>query len=130
MRKYGNCPVQQHIATAPSNSSYANLRNCTFSDICCIQAMLTSAMDCNCPSACASAFYESSTTYSSIPVDYSREYFQYLLGDDLLVDRSIVGLSVYFQTLNVKTETTTFSYSPVALLQILAVSWAFFWVLA
>ena len=107
-----------HVAQSlpPSNSSYTNIRNCTFSDICCIQNLLTSAMDCDCPSACVSTFYDSSTTYSSIPADYIREYFQYIFGDDLIVDRNIIGLSVYYQTLNVKTETTVFSYSLVALL--------------
>ena len=99
-----------------SNPDYINTRNCTFRDICCIQEIVASADICNCPLACESSIYESSVSYSSIPADYVGQFYSKVFGDDFVIDRNIAGLSLYFQTLNVRTETTSFSYSLVALL--------------
>ena len=96
----------------PSNLSYADLRNCTFSDVCCIHEVLFSALDCNCPSACTSTFYEFSTTYSSFPADYGNDYFEFSIDDY----KNVIEILVYFQTDFVKTETITFSYHVVDLL--------------
>jgi len=74
------------------------------------------ANDYNCLPACDSSIYESSVSYTSIPADYTRQFYCEIFGDDLIIDRNIVGLSLYFVTFNVKTETTSFSYSLTALL--------------
>ena len=95
----------------PSNSSYANVRNCTFSDVCCIQAVLSS-VNCTCPTSCVTDFYYPSTSYSSMPAEYV-EYFDY---DTSYLEKNYVEVLVYFETNIVKTETTTFSYGFVALL--------------
>ena len=105
-----------HMASSlpPYNNMYAYIRDCNFSDICCVQEVLSSPIDCNCPSACETTFYDHSTSYSMFPA----EYVKLSLGSSLSgeIDKNLVGLLVYFDTLSVKTETTTFSYGPVALL--------------
>ena len=98
---------------SPSNSSYTNISNCTFSDVCCIRAVLSSVLNCTCPTLCVTDFYYSSISYSSIPADYVDEYFDY---DTLSLEKNYIGVFVYFETDIVKTETTTFSYGFVALL--------------
>ncbi len=100
----------------PSNPMYANLRNCTFSDVCCIQKMSASALDCNCLSACTSTVYDASISYSRIPAEYSRNTYRQVFGNDSFVDINLIGLSVFYKTLDVRLETTRFSYSAVALL--------------
>ena len=98
----------------PYNFLYANIRDCNFSDICCVQEVLYSPLDCSCPSACETTFYDYFTSYSSFPAEYVKLSFESSLGREF--DKNLVGLSVYFRTLSVKTETTTFSYGFVALL--------------
>ena len=105
-----------HMASSlpPYNPLYANIHNCTFSDTCCVQEVLNSPMDCNCPSACEAVFYDNSVSYSSFPAEYVKKDFENTLDVDL--GKNLVGLSIYFRTLSVKNETTTYSYGFVALL--------------
>ena len=98
----------------PSNPIYANISNCTFSDICCIQEVLSSVLNCTCPSSCVTTFYDSSTSYSSMPAEYVHKYFSDF--DILDIDKNFVEVLIYFQTDIVETETTTFSYDFVALI--------------
>lgn len=98
----------------PVNPIYDDIRNCTFSDICCIQEVVNSPMNCTCPSACETIFYDRTTSYSSFPANYVSRLYQDVLGSNL--SQNLVGLSVYFRTLSVRNETTVYSYSFVALL--------------
>ena len=110
------CGCFTSTGTLPSlNHRYGSIRNCTFADICCIKVIQSSALNCSCPPSCTTTFYEQSVSYSSFPAEYVKKIFLNSTSTDIL-DRNLVGLSVYFRSLNVHIETTSISYSPVALL--------------
>ena len=87
----------------PSNPSYATIRDCTFADICCIERVSFTSLDCDCPTACESTSYDLTTSYSKYPALYLKEPTD--------TGTNILEVSVYFQTLVVSRETTTFSYT-------------------
>ncbi len=95
----------------PSNPAYVDIRNCTFADICCIEKVSVTSLDCDCPTACESTKYDLTTSYSRFPADiYTPENSVSSLEPDAL------EVSVYFHTLVVSKETTSFSYSFIGLL--------------
>jgi len=109
------CSCFTKTGTLPSsNPRYANIRNCTFADVCCVQVVRSSALNCTCPPSCTTTLYDQSVSYSSFPAEYISEIF--LNSTTETLDRDLVGLSVYFRTPNVHTEITSVSYTPVALL--------------
>ena len=100
----------------PSNPSYANWRNCTFADICCIERIVAISLTCDCPTACVSTQYDLTTSYSSFPSLFNL--YSNVSSPDHLNElrQNFLEVSVYFQTLDVRKEATTFSYSFIALL--------------
>lgn len=110
-----NCGCYHRANSFPSNKPlYSNARNCTFSDVCCIQRVLNSAMNCDCPTSCNTTYYNALVSYSTFPAQYVREAFETSESSDL--EKNLVGLSVYFRTPSVRTETTNFAYTFIALL--------------
>ena len=96
----------QHLP--PNNPDYSNIRNCTFGDVCCIQDVVNTALECSCPHLCHSVFYQHQSSYSSMPADYTIKYFSY---DKQEFEKNFIGVFVYFETDIVKTETTSISYT-------------------
>ncbi len=95
----------------PSNPTYANIPDCTFADVCCIEKVSASSLDCNCPTSCDSTSFDLTTSYSLFPAQYGNQ--DYTVSAD---PNNSLEASVYFQTLVISKETTTFSYTLTGLL--------------
>ena len=94
-------------------ADYSQLPNCTLEKICCIENQLLTPTECNCPTACSSISFATTVSYSYFPAEY--------ISNDLGIPANIfltdlLQIHVYFETLNIEMETTTFAYSPIALL--------------
>lgn len=102
----------------PDTPAVSDLPRCQLSDICCVFNETARPSACSCPTACVSTDYITSTSYSSLPANYITDSLEDLFGvlhvENVLAD--IVGVNVYFETLNVETFTTNSAYSVVALL--------------
>ena len=95
-----------------SNSSqFAHLEPCKLKHICCIQVLYFIPKGCTCISACKSTTYDISNSNSAIPAEY---YYEKEEIQD--IQRNLVGVNAYFESLNVETVITTVSYTFVALL--------------
>ena len=102
---------------SPDNPRYSQLPNCTLEKVCCIVNELASPKECNCPAACSSRLYETSVSYSYFPAEYISQVFAILFGAPVdFFPTNLLGVGVYFETLNIETQTTTSAYSFVALL--------------
>ena len=102
---------------SPDSSEFSQLPNCTLEHICCIVNELQSPSQCNCPAACSSISYDTTTSYSYFPADFQSvklaEFFN--ITPDYFPN-NILAINVYFETLNVEMQTTTNAYSFIALL--------------
>lgn len=99
------------------DSRFAELPPCTFQDICCVQYEAIQPEQCDCLAACNSVQYSTFASYSQLPANYILEDLKELFGMSVEeVQNNIAGVTVFFETRNVETVTTSFSYSPVALL--------------
>ena len=102
---------------SPDTARYSQLPNCTLEEVCCIVNELISPNECNCPAACSSILYETTVSYSYFPAEYISQGFSSLFGIPAdTFPTNFLGVSVYFETLNVETQTTSSAYSFVALL--------------
>ena len=98
-------------------ADYSRLPNCTLEKICCIENQFLTPTECNCPAACSSISYTTTVSYSSFPAEYISEYVASFTGiSDSFFPTNLLQMHVYFETLNVEAEITTFAYSPIALL--------------
>ena len=88
--------------------------NCTYHDLCCINSQAFANILCDCPSACSNTEYRVFNSYSSLPASYVSSSF--MGRDNERVPENIIGVNVYFETLNVETLTTSPAYNPVSLL--------------
>ena len=88
--------------------------NCTYHDLCCINSQVFANIPCDCPSACSNTEYQAFNSYSSLPASYVSSSF--MGRDNERVPENIIGVNVYFETLNVETLTTSPAYSAVSLL--------------
>jgi hypothetical protein len=68
-------------------------------NVCCILDVITSPSNCSCPVACASVQYEATVSYSYFP---AAEYFSKQLAHSF----NSLKVNVYFDTLNIETQTT------------------------
>lgn len=101
----------------PKSNKFAQLPNCTLENICCIVDELVSPSQCNCPPACSSVLYDKEVSYSQFPADFQSIGIASTLNITPSIFRSnLLAISIYFETLNVETQTTSDSYSFVALL--------------
>ena len=98
-------------------ADYSRLPNCTLEKICCIENQFLTPTECNCSAACSSISYATTVSYSSFPAEYISEYVASFTGvSDSFFPTNLLQMHVYFETLNVEMETTTFAYSPITLL--------------
>lgn len=101
----------------PDNSTYSTLPNCTLESVCCIVDELLIPDVCNCPAACSSVLYESSLSYSYFPADHVSISLGSLFNSSpAIFPSNLLQMNVYFETLNIETQTTNNAYSFVALL--------------
>ena len=102
---------------SPDTARYSQLPNCTLEKVCCLVNELISPNECNCPAACSSISYETTVSYSYFPAEYMSEGFASLIGVPVnFFSTNLLHISVYFETLNVESQTTSSAYSFVALL--------------
>ena len=102
---------------SPDSARYSQLPNCTLEEICCIVNELISPSECDCPAACSSISYETTVSYSYFPAEYISQTYASITGIPAnLFPTNLLQVSVYFETLNVETQTTSSAYSFVALL--------------
>ena len=102
---------------SPDSSEYTKLPNCTLKDICCITNKLRLPDQCNCEAACSFSIYKSTASYSYFPLDDLSTYSGtvYNISPEQY-SRNLLGVNIYFETLNIETQTTSSAYSFVALL--------------
>ena len=99
---------------SPDTAVYSQLPNCTLEKVCCIVNELIFPSNCDCPAACS---YETTVSYSYFPAEYISEGFASLFGIPVnFFPTNFLEVSVYFEILNVETQTTNSAYSFVALL--------------
>ena len=111
-----NCIVARSFYS-PDNPRYSQLPNCTLDEICCIVNELIQPSECSCPAACTSISYETAVSYSYFPAEYISEQFASVSGVPVnFFPTNLLQISVYFETLNIETQTTNRAYSFVALL--------------
>ncbi len=102
---------------SPDTADYSQLPNCTLEEVCCLMNELVSPNECNCPAACSSISYETTVSYSHFPAQYISEELASFTGiPESLFPTNLLHISVYFETLNIETQTTSSAYSFVALL--------------
>lgn len=112
-----NCSYLPRQYPPNPGSPFAELRQCTLRDICCIQLEALSPEQCDCRSLCDDVQYNTFTSYATLPATYVIEALEELFQRSLEgVREDIVAVNVYFETPNVETITTTSAYSVVALL--------------
>ena len=102
---------------SPDTARYSQLPNCTLEEVCCLVNELISPSECNCPAACSSVSYETTVSYSYFPAEYISQSFATIFGIPVDVfPTNFLEVSVYFESLNIETQTTSSAYSFVALL--------------
>ena len=113
-----NCHcVDSRSFYSPDSSEYTKLPNCTLENICCIANELLLPTQCNCEAACSSSVYQSSVSYSYFPPEYLSDYLGALVNvSPELFPTNLLAVNIYFETLNIKTQTTSSAYSFIALL--------------
>ena len=96
---------------------YSQLPNCTLEKLCCIEDDFLSPNACDCPTACSSISYETTVSYSQFPADYiSNNLASFFNVSAMIFPTNFLQISIYFETLNIDTETTNSAYSFIALL--------------
>lgn len=102
----------------PDNEVYKQRPQCNLTDICCQVEQYRVSQDCDCPSACSSKTYDIFSSYSAFPAQYALSDLNALLREDItaLVENDLLSVNVYFETLNIETQTTSDAYGAVALL--------------
>ena len=101
----------------PDSSKYDKLRNCTLEDICCVVEQFHSPITCDCEAACSAVLYETSMSYSYFPADYrSVELADVFNITPDTFPTNHLAVNIYFETLNIETQTTSNAYSFIALL--------------
>jgi hypothetical protein len=102
---------------SPDTADYSQHPNCTLEKICCIENQFLAPNECNCPAACSSISYETTVSYSHFPAQYISDALGSYFGiPESVFPANLLQMSIYFETLNIEIETTTFAYSPIALL--------------
>ena len=102
---------------SPDTARYSQLPNCALEEFCCIYNVLTSPNKCNCPAACSSISYETTVSYSYFPAEHVSQSFANMFGIPVnYFLTNFLHINVYFETLNIETQTTSNAYSFVALL--------------
>ena len=108
-------------------SKFHNLQNCTIKELCCVVAELNNASQCDCPEACRKTMYTTGTSYSGYPADYAAQDVideatdAFNISNDTFIDtniiqKNILAVNIYFETLTVEEQVTTNAYDIVALL--------------
>ncbi len=98
-----------------NKNSFTKLRNCTISDLCCIVKQQHLTINCNCRAACKTTDYVIANSYSNYPALYATEDVARLFNFSFN-SANFLSVNVYFETLNIETQTTDSSYGVVALL--------------
>ena len=113
-----NCDcVAAHSFYSPDASEYTSLHKCTLEDICCVMNELLLPSNCTCSAACSAITYESSVSYSYFPAEYLSQLLGHRFNfSPTIFPTNFLVANVYFETLNVQSETTSFAYSFIALL--------------
>lgn len=102
---------------SPDLSEYTSLHKCTLEDICCVMDELLLPSNCTCSAACSAITYESSVSYSYFPAEYLSQLFGRRFNvSPTIFPTNLLVANVYFETLNVQSETTSNAYSFIALL--------------
>ena len=102
---------------SPDTPRYSQLPNCTLEKVCCLVNELFSPSECNCPAACSSTTYKKLVSYSLFPAEYIFQGLFSSFGIPMnFFSANFLEVSVYFETLNVESQTTSSAYSFVALL--------------
>ena len=101
----------------PDSFRFSRLPDCRLEKICCILDALTSPSDCPCPVACKSILFEATVSYSYYPAKYMSQILarSFNTTPTEFFSNSL-EVNVYFETLNIETQTTDEAYSFVALL--------------
>ncbi len=94
---------------------FTRLRKCTLSDMCCIVEQQRLTIDCNCPAACKTTDYEIINSCSAYPAMYATQDIADLFNFSF-TSTHFLSVNVYFETLNIETQTTNYAYGFVALL--------------
>ncbi len=101
----------------PISNRFNSLPECVLSDLCCAQEQQRVTIDCDCQSSCSTTIYETYNSYSGFPALYIQEDLAELLNISLTdISSDSLSVNVYFETLNIETQTTDSSYGVVALL--------------
>ena len=104
----------------PDNEVYQQRPDCNIADICCQVDEYRTSQDCDCPSACISNTYDIFTSYSAFPAQYAiddlEEIFSDVFNTSFDTESNLLSVNVYFETLNIETQTTSDAYGAVALL--------------
>lgn len=90
------------------------LPNCTLSDLCCVAEQQRITTNCGCQAACNATQYITSNSYSGFPAQYVEPYVQLFFNNDS--STNFLSVNVFFETLDVETQTTNDPYGVVALL--------------
>ena len=101
----------------PDIARYSRLPNCTLEKVCCVLNALSSPNTCRCPAACTSLHFEAAVSYSYYPAEYiSHMVAQSSNTTPSEYRTNFLEVNVFFESLNVETQTTDKAYTPVALL--------------
>ena len=101
----------------PDTTYHSRLPDCTLGKVCCVLDVLTSPSNCPCPVACKSLLFEATVSYSYFPADYTSQMLAGSLNaTPAEFSANSLEVNVYFETLNIETQTTDEAYSFVALL--------------
>lgn len=113
-----NCSCLDATTTTPGMERYANLRNCTLNDSCCIydQYSATNSYS-SCLSPCDFRLYVTSTSYSKFPSKFiSQDLAALLSSSPESVEEDILSINVFFEDLHAVRSVTDLSFSAVSLL--------------
>ena len=104
----------------PDNEVYQKRPDCNIADICRQVDEYRTSQDCDCPSACISNTYDIFTSYSAFPAQYAindlEDIFSDVFNTSFDSEANLLSVNVYFETLNIETQTTNDAYGAVALL--------------
>lgn len=91
---------------------FKNLRPCTIHDMCCVLGQQTTAISCQCLPSCNATSYELASSYSTFPAkSVAQRYFE-----KNNIDADYLTANVYFESLSISEQETSFSYNIVSLL--------------
>ena len=102
-----------------TNERFKRLPECTLMNICCVLEQQRLTIDCQCPASCDFTVYDIFNSYSAYPAQYAAEDFESFFSHfnySINTKENYLSVNVYFESLNVETQTTSDAYGPVALL--------------